>query len=529
MASRGQRRVLLVQPYNRFCVSQNMHSPTHVFRLAAHLRARSVCDAHVVDVAQRDGIALSSAAERHIAKAAAEAILAENWDVVGISLTACTQYPFVHRLLRELRRRREKGHHPLIVVGGYHALVAYPILLADDGADVVVFGDGESALSRLALGGKTTNGALARIPNIAYRLNRDTVRTPRVAARPEDKPTAATPAVLAHEAIYDTWVAFHRLGCAHHCAFCLERQMRGRRSQTMDPDISAAELGACASFFQVCNVYVGDPVIGSAGDQHTEYFREVRRRTKGHGLRLRIGAMMRADPPEAGLDDLLDAFQASGGDEIWIGLEHADDRILTRSLRKTAEPARYRRCFERTLTKLRERGIAVTVGLIIGSPGESRDSLERLWGFCATFLKEAQFYAGFYKPYRVEHEAPKGPSADTPRPWWRDESALTRVFASNLPAFVAPGLSEAELVGWKERLDRSQTASPPLDPEARSALNGCERYVSRDVLDFRAVLRALRPTLDRTEKWTSRAALLSNAVNRVCQPSACEGRETTGV
>ena len=522
MTARGRRRVLLVQPYNRFCLSQNMHTPTHLLRLAAYLRARQGCGADVVDVAQGHGIGLDAVADQRIARAVAETVIAERWDVVGISLTACTQYPFVRRLLREIRRGRSKAQRPLIVVGGYHALVAYPLLLQEDGADVVVFGDGEAALLALATCARPADGALARTPNVAYRLNGGIVRTPRTAPQPEDAPIAAEPRALAHEAGYDTWVAFHSLGCAHRCAFCLERQMRGGTLRPMDPDVSAAELSTGTSFFGVRNVYLGDPVIGYPGSRHAEYFRRVHQHSQARGLRLRIGAMMRADPPEDGLDDLLDAFRDSGGDEIWIGLEHADEQILTHALRKTTEPARYLRSFERTLTKLRARGVTVTVGLILGSPGESRGSLERLWDYCSRFLGAAQFYAGFYKPYRPEHHQPKRSLDGNGQPWWLGEDILTRVFSSDCPAFTPPGLSEEELSSWKERLDTCGPTRPMLEREARSTLDGKGPFATHGVVDFRAVLRALHPMLERTEKWTHRAALVSEAVKSVCQASTSE-------
>lgn len=527
MTSVARPRALLIQPYNRFCIFQNVHTPTHLFRLAAVARGQAQCDAYVLDIAQSHGVGLSADADRVVAAKVAAPILDEHWDLVGISLTSCAQYPFARQLLDELRCRRCPGAPPLLVVGGYHATIGHAFLLKHDGADVVVLGDGEDALLGLLRTTQHCGVSLSDVPNLAYRDSGGIVRTRRVVSQPAYASVVAEPKSLLHEAEYGTWVAFHSLGCSYGCAFCLEQHMRGRALRVADPAISAAELLTGTAHFAIQDVYVGDPIIGLAGGQHQAYFSEVAHLSEICGMPLRIGAMLRADSPERLLGPMLDAFCRSGGYDIWVGLEHVDEQILLHDLRKTRNPASYLRSFERTLRSLRERGIIVTVGLILGSPGESTASLERVRAFCSRFFGQAQFYAQFYKPYEADGNPEECDSGDA-RPWWTDERALANVMTHGLPTALPCALSDEELLDWKTRFNAAAGRRTSQNAARQSPPRDAAACVHHGILNFRRLMRMLRPALDRTRTWTGRAELMEAAIGTAQREEVLDVVPTTG-
>jgi len=253
----------------------------------------------------------------------------------------------------------------LIVLGGVGFSVMPERVLELCQADAGVWGEGELALVELADSLDEGEDWLD-VPNLVLRREGQWYRN-----LPTTFPLAYLPSMTR------SWVDNRRYfreggqagietkrGCPRPCIYCADPVAKGRQTRTRPPEAVADELEALLAQ-GIDHVHTCDSEFNLPEQHALEVCREIVRR--GLGDRLRWYAYCSPVPFSAELARLMRRAGCAG---INFGVDSGDEGMLRR-LRRGFTPddvldvARF----------CREAGIPVMFDLLLGAPGESRDSL----------------------------------------------------------------------------------------------------------------------------------------------------------
>ncbi len=307
--------------------------------------------------------------------------LVREWrpDVVGLSVMTF-QRPTAHRLVRLLRALRPGVR---LVVGGYDAsLEPTAYMDAEDGADFIVRGEGESTFREL-LRAIEAGGGYARIAGLTYRAEGRYVRNPDRPPADLDggdiRPPARDARMLSGYTVLGRPVDVVETsrGCTFDCSFCSIIEMRGRNfhryplERVLDDIRDARARGARVIFLVDDNIVL-----------------DVRR----------FEALCRGIV-DSGLDDLDYAVQAmtstlanhgeslaplmrrAGFRYVFLGIENVleGDLAFLRARRKNTRRVAGRSAGNAALEAIRHvhrNGMVVIGGLIVGNPDDTAESIE---------------------------------------------------------------------------------------------------------------------------------------------------------
>ncbi len=290
-----------------------------------------------------------------------------------VGLSAMTfQYHTARQLAALIRRTAPETQ---IVLGGYHATLAWEEIAADPQAaaiDFLVRGEGEAALNQLVQALRT-GGDLSAIPGLSYRTATGFVHNERAAVL--DLSALHPPARQAR--LRGGFSYFGRpfdvvetsRGCTRACSFCCIRHMYGQCHRTyaltrVIEDIrAAAESGAAGVFFV-------DDNINLDGDR----FRQLCEAIVEAGLD-RLEYLCQADV--AGFvqsPEVIPLMQRAGFCGVFLGIERVEQsawRFLRKSntLVGTQEAVR----------SLRAHGIAAAGGFIVGHPDDDAAAVQHVF------------------------------------------------------------------------------------------------------------------------------------------------------
>jgi hypothetical protein len=255
----------------------------------------------------------------------------------------------------------------LIVAGGVGFSVMPEQILTLCGADVGVWGEGEFTLPELATR-RERRQEWRDLPNLVWRANGAWRRN-----RPGARSLAALPPMTRQ------WVDNRRYflrggqagfetkrGCPGRCVYCADPAAKGARARLRPPRAVADELERLVEQ-GIDHLHTCDSEFNLPARQAAEVCREITRR--GLGGRLRWYAYCSPAPFSR---ELAAAMRAAGCAGINFGVDSGDEQMLKRLGRGFAPgdilaAARW----------AKEAGMAVMLDLLLGSPGESRDSLVR--------------------------------------------------------------------------------------------------------------------------------------------------------
>ncbi len=248
-----------------------------------------------------------------------------------------------------------------LVLGGVGFSIAPAAALLALGADFGVRGEGEGALAALARG-----RAPESIPGLLWR-DRGNLRVNR--PRPIDLPSQAAPRrTFVDNARYlreGAQVGFETSrGCPMACRYCADPLAQGRALRLRDPESVADEIAElCAGGIDVlhtCDSEFGlDPAHGKGVASAIA--------ARGLGTRLRWYAYC---TPSGFTDGLASAMRAAGCAGVNFGIDHVDDTLLARLGR-----AHRLADIERARAACRRAGLRVMFDLILGGPGETRETI----------------------------------------------------------------------------------------------------------------------------------------------------------
>lgn len=368
---------------------------------------------------------------------------------VGLSCYSTFDYARVMALGRFL-----KTLYPDVplVTGGYHASAVPEDLLFDGSPfDVLVPGEGEEALVEVVeqrLGGGVV------VPGI---------RNPAVVEDLDPLPPYAWD--LLHRYWPEARSRGRKLqvylsrGCPYECTFCMERAKSGHRWRAYSPERALDELERLATFTPLEDwvVNLADPLFGFDRAWRREVLRGIVDRRL---LPWQYWTLTRVD--DLGEEDV--ELLARARFSVGIGLESGSPRML-RLMQKTRDPERYLEALRRLARLSRKSGLTWAANLVLGHPGETRESMEETLAFATELVDTAEETCGWLSldPFRLypgsevhrnmaDYEARHGTRFHHPE-WWR---------RGRDGPFLAEHLDPSSELDFAARVDFMHTRYPPL-------------------------------------------------------------------
>lgn len=302
-----------------------------------------------------------------------EAISCFEPDVIGLSVRNIDDQEMggARMLIDQVRpivaTCRSCSQAPLVLGGPGYSIFPTQVLDAL-GADFGIAGDGEAAF--VALVDAIQDGKdVAGVDGLYTPGGRET-KPPSAVAHMDEWPLPE-PALWEYvdPATPDLWVPVQsRRGCPNDCSYCSTWMIQGRRIRTRSPDLVAASMGRMAEAgFE--RFYIVDNSFNIPRKQAVELCRVM------SDLRTELTWRCILYPHQVD-DDLLDAMQEAGCVEVALGFESGSERVL-RAMNKRYTPAEVRDLSGR----LASRGIRRTGFLLLGGPGETRETVEESLAF----------------------------------------------------------------------------------------------------------------------------------------------------
>jgi len=403
-------RVLLVSPGGSGLRQGDFGDP-HLVALGSYLRARTGAAVELLDLDYEQFLPVPQPAR----------VFDPGFQVVGVSCYSSFDYLAAFYLACEIRRRNPAA---VLVVGGYHASARPEDFLNLPGSELdapspfdhVIIGEGELPLARIVEA--AAHGE--RLPRA--------VQGPEPLANLDDLPPLDWTLLDRYRGLGQTGGGQIALsvsrGCPFGCDFCMERSKGESAWRAWSPGRAVRELQALDRWLGLAGhkLFIADAVFGL----HPAWRHEMLDRLASLDLGLsKIWTLSRIDligPGDAG------RFQRAGFG-LGFGLESGHAGMLAR----TGKTHRADEFLARFLDFARESGgIGLPWGanVIVGHPGETRESLESSAQFVAKLFLETDGLTGFLSidPYRfypgstIDRQLPRyerefGTRIHRPR-WW---------------------------------------------------------------------------------------------------------------
>ncbi len=254
-----------------------------------------------------------------------------------------------------------------IVLGGVGFSIMPEAVLARCGADAGVRGEGEFSLADLS-GRLESNRPWDDLPGLVVRRDGTWRRNPGSTRPLSDLPPMSRSYLDNRRYFREGGQAGieTKRGCPRRCIYCADPVAKGKRVRVRAPADVAGEFARLVAM-GIDHVHTCDSEFNIPEDHAIEVCREIIRRKLGE--RLRWYAYCAPVPFTPELADLMSRAGCAG---INFGADSGDDRMLG-TLRRDFRASDIRR----TASLCRKVGIAVMIDLLIGAPGETRESVVR--------------------------------------------------------------------------------------------------------------------------------------------------------
>lgn len=244
----------------------------------------------------------------------------------------------------------------------------------ENGADVIVVGEGESTLEELipAIGNDGVHN-LQQIAGIHYRDAEG--KLAQTMPRPYIKDLDALPfpdrAAIDAQKYVDTWRAFHGRGslslisvrgCPFHCTWC-SHSVYGESYRRRSPEKFADETLQVVETYKPDQLWFADDVFTIHHGWLFKYADELRQRN----IKVPFECISRADRMD---EEVFDTLAAMGCYRLWIGSESGSQRILD-GMRREVQVERV----QWATHELQKRGIEVGMFIMLGFEGEEESDI----------------------------------------------------------------------------------------------------------------------------------------------------------
>ena len=301
-------------------------------------------------------------------------LLKENPDVVGITATTPSfeSAKFIAAKIKELLPSS------VLIIGGAHVTAVPHQAMEEDYFDIGVIGEGEETFLELVkhIQEKSLNG-LDVIKGIVYQQDERLITTPkREFIKSLDSLSHPARHLLPPLSKYrPTPASYRRLplatvitsrGCPFQCVFC-DRAVFGNHYRQRTADDVLAEV---------------DEVIGRYGAKEFRFFDDLFTLDKERtykicdGLKKRRVVWTCLTTVTTVMKELLKEMRSAGCWQVLFGLESGDPRIF-KLLKKGNTIEQNRQAINWT----KEAGLSVRADFIVGTPGETRESMQRTLNF----------------------------------------------------------------------------------------------------------------------------------------------------
>ena len=309
--------------------------------------------------------------------------------------------PTIESAFKSARVSKEACPSAKVIIGGPHVtFMDKETLIEEPAVDVVARGEGEDTILELAQQ-LPKLARLEEIEGITFRKNNQIIQNP---IRPLIQNLDALPRPAYKYIPVDKYrVTGRRLlpimtsrGCPFACSFCAASQMFGARFRGRNPQKVLDELEWLRDTYGAEGVAFQDDTLTFDRKRAVELFDGMVER----GIHLPWGCGTRADTVTK---ELLGKMRKAKCDEICFGVESGCQRVRdTLKKRVTTEQCKS------AIKWAKEEGIFVTVSVILGYPGETRETLLQTLEFVRqvdpddVWLCHATPYPGTELRYLVE-------------------------------------------------------------------------------------------------------------------------------
>jgi anaerobic magnesium-protoporphyrin IX monomethyl ester cyclase len=341
-----------------------------------------------IDAHHRVAIADLVNAQRSVPQTITRLVADVRPDVVGLSIMTFQRHT-ARKVIALVRTLRPEAR---IVVGGYDPSLAPEIYeTPDSGVDFIVTGEGDLTFRELVRALEAGEGH-ASVGGLTYRDGDRFVRNPpRAVSHLGDdvKPPNRAARVLTNYTLLGRPIDIVETsrGCTYDCSFCSIVEMRGRNFHTWSFDRVIADIedaksrGARAIFLVDDNITLNIArfkglceAIIAAGLHDVDY----------------IVQGMTSAFATAG-DELGALMRRAGFRYVFLGIENVLEQDLA-FLRATAKNAQREggrttgSATQRAVDLLHRHGMLVVGGLIVGNPGDTRESIDANLRFARQYI-----------------------------------------------------------------------------------------------------------------------------------------------
>jgi radical SAM superfamily enzyme YgiQ (UPF0313 family) len=295
--------------------------------------------------------------------------------LVGISCLT----PSMPIALSIVRKIKEYDRDITIALGNIHASFFAEKILAGEGVDVVVHGEGEYAMSEVAEA-VCSNKNFDQIKGISFKADGKIIKT---TARDllEDLDSLPYPAwhlfsfekygFLPFADIYKPALSIlTSRGCPYHCSFCSLPNIKSKyRKRSAEKVVD--EIDSMIKRFQVRQIGFVDPIFSLTKEDGLRLCQEMIRRNLGERVvwlcETRVDLMDR---------ELLQAMKKAGCRRILYGIETGNQEILDKAKKNFNLNS-----IKKTVKDTKDAGIHAVGLFMLGFPGETKEMMQRTINF----------------------------------------------------------------------------------------------------------------------------------------------------
>ncbi len=287
-------------------------------------------------------------------------------DIVGISCMV-TNRVSAFRLI-ELIKEKSKAK---IIMGGVHPTLMYEQILNNFPVDFIVLGEGEKTMSELIPAIKENFGEdrLRMIDGIAFKSEKEIVVTKYRAKMTNEELNNLL--IMKHEFFkekidhYGKVYVITSRGCPFNCSFCSSSEYWGRYRRQRSPESIMKELRYIKVHFpNAKSIYFCDDEFIVDKERIIELCKLM--------IKENISLEWEFQGRVTSIDEeLVKWIKKAGCNLIWFGIESGSQRMLNEMNKRVTVEEILNAC---KIT--REKGITIGCNLILGLPGEDKESVK---------------------------------------------------------------------------------------------------------------------------------------------------------
>jgi radical SAM superfamily enzyme YgiQ (UPF0313 family) len=323
--------------------------------------------AYVAAVAEKEGCDVKFIDANALGLSLAETIRRAEAFAPDLLAFTVTTYLF-HQTLAWVRALRRKIGAPTLL-GGVHLGLFPAETMTHDCVDFACQGEAEVELPAF-LRAMNDGGELAAVPGLVWR-DGARVAINDCSAPLADVDRAPFPArnLLPNDRYYSFISRFRNFtplitsrGCPFHCVFC---EQGGKPFRPRSPMNVVDEVEECCDVYKIREFDFFDSSFTTNKRRVIEICQElVRRRVRAvWAIRSRVDLVD---------DEMLIALRGAGCKRIYYGIESGDEAVLRGLRKETSLPL-----VREVVAKTRRRGIETFGYFLVGSPGETRETVKK--------------------------------------------------------------------------------------------------------------------------------------------------------